>query len=939
VKGKIFAVPFSQQGVTQTLFQNVCDLAKERDFSSILYIASTPRKVKETRMQFSQWVKAEAFIPPQFFTIKDFAVKLYNTYGDKFVLPDFLKPVLIQTLMPTTGIGYAQRIANFIKEFKLYLYKNDPKSVQKEIANLLSGYEQTLKRIDEAFAIYKDYNQTLNNNGWIDSEDLMLNTPSLVKNLTDFNLILEGFFDLTPIEEEILKTLINQSKRTVALAYFDKDQVKAYEIPSRFFKFLQATGNFEIAPPPYSSPTCGGRRGGGEASAYNSRDVKYYAYASMEEEVEGIARQIKKRFIENNLDLAKTVVTFSQLAQYAPLVDRIFPKYGIPYTLIPKKNLKTSPLAIGILELLNAINEDFPRISTTITLTNHFFSAISKSTKNYASLFSKRAKITKGRDNWFYLQKRFKDYFEDDLSEIEKQTLTETEKGIRIFLNQTKGFDKNSAGMKDWVNALKDLLTNLGLFERSFADDPTLSYEYKLIIETLNQLQTLEINFGTKPYTLSEFIKLLDFLFDRKEYEPERKEQGVRVIDIKDTVGLDFENLFFGGLIEGRFPSRPAKDPILSEAVRKQLGLPDIDYHFKLQELDFSRLIHSTEKEPFLTYAQEEADQLLLPSPFLEGTPTSVESDNYLLSDEEVLRYYGQKENISLSNLIAEIDFSQDKVALDLLDQKYGGKNYFSVTELEKYRNCPFTFYIENILELSPEEEPMYEVDAMLWGSIAHKVFELLYKDGNPPVEQLEPKFLKVLDMVLQEEKFPRFWQEVARKIFARIIPEFIQIETDQRKSGFVPYLLERYLRHEINPGLRIKGRFDRIDRNGRLVRVLDYKTGSAYVSLKDITDYGTHLQLPLYAKMMQLERPRSIIDDIGIYSLRDMKIYWLVKGKNNLQDLVSAAVNFAQIAVGNIKQGKFPAQTLNEQDCRRCDYFALCPKQKTAGKNENDKE
>jgi hypothetical protein len=191
--------------------------------------------------------------------------------------------------------------------------------------------------------------------------------------------------------------------------------------------------------------------------------------------------------------------------------------------------------------------------------------------------------------------------------------------------------------------------------------------------------------------------------------------------------------------------------------------------------------------------------------------------------------------------------------------------------------------------------------------------------------------------MVLQEEKFPRFWQEVARKIFARIIPEFIQIETDLRKSGFVPYLLERYLRHEINPGLRIKGRFDRIDRNGRLLRVLDYKTGSAYVSLKDITDYGTHLQLPLYAKMMQLERPISVIDDIGIYSLRDMKIYWLVKGRNNLQDLISAAANFAQIAVANIKQGKFPAQTLNEQDCRRCDYFALCPKQKIAGKNDKE--
>ena len=925
MKGKIFAVPFSQLGITQTLFQNVCDLTKERDFSSILYIASTPRKVKETRMQFSQWVKAQVFIPPQFFTIKDFAVRLYNIYGDKFVLPDFLKPVLIQTLMPTTGIGYAQRIANFIKEFKLYLYKNDPKSVQKEITKLLSGYEQTLKRIDEAFVICKDYNQTLNNNGWIDSEDLMQKTPTLIRNLKDFILILDGFYDLTPIEEEIIKALIDKSKKTVATAYYDETQSKEYEIPYRFLQFLQQIANFELEMRKAES----GRR----------TAIKYYGFASLEEEVEGIARQIKKRFIENNLDLAKTVVTFSQLSQYAPLVDRIFPKYGIPYTLIPKKNLKTSPLAIGILELLKTIAEDCPRISTTITLTNPFFSTISQSTKNYSSLFAKRAKITKGKDNWFYLQKRFETYFEDDISDIDKALLKETEKGIRLFLNRISDFDRGTTGLKDWVSALKDLLTGLGLFERIVADDPTLSYEYKLIIETLNQLQILEANFGSKSYSLTEFIKLLDFLFDRKEYEPDRKEQGIRVIDLKDTVGLDFENLFFGGLIEGRFPNRPAKDPLLSEAVRKHLGLPDIDYHFKLQELDFFRLINSTEKEPFLTYAQEEADQLLLPSPFLEGTLTPLESDNYLLSVEEVLRNQGQKENISLPNLLSEIDFSQDKVALDLLDQKYGGKNYFSVTALEKYRNCPFTFYIENVLELSPEEEPLYEVDALFWGILAHRVLQLLYKDGATPIQEIETKMMEVLETVLQEEKLPRFWQEVAKKIFARIIPEFVQIETELRKTGFVPYLLERYLRHEIIPGLRIKGRFDRIDQCGKLLRVLDYKTGRVYVGIKDIKEYGTHLQLPLYAKMMQLERPRSIIDDIGIYSLREMKIHWLVKGRNDLNELMSAAVNFALSAVESIQQGRFPVQLVDDQDCRQCEYYALCPKQITTEKNETNQE
>lgn len=918
MKGKILTVPFSQQGITQVLFQNACDLTKTKDFSSILYIASTPRKVKETRMQFSQWVNAQAFIPPQFFTIKDFAIQLYNDYGNRFILPDFLKPVLIQSFSPKTNIGYAQRLANFIKEIKIYLFRQNLISIKKEIENLLAGYEHTLKRINEAFAIFQDYNQILNRNGWLDSEDVMQKTPTLIKHLNNFILILDAFYDLTPIEEEILKTLILQSKRTIALAYFDEEKKEVYKIPLKFLRFLQGVTDFEM------------EKWQQESTRRNS--INYYGFSSLEEEVEGIARAIKKRYIENNLDLNKTVVTFSQLSLYAHLVERIFPKYGIPYTLIPKKNLLTSPLAISIIELLKTINEDFPRISMTITLTNPFFSNVSQTVKNYSALFAKRAKIAKGKENWFYLEKRFETYFENDIPENEQALLKATEKGVRQFLNRIKTFDKGLAKIGDWVSTLKDLLNDLGLLERIVAFDPTLNYEYKLIIETLNQLQALEADFSSKSYTLAEFTKLLNFLFNRKEYELDRKEQGIRVIDLKDTVGLDFDDLFFGGLIEGKFPNRPTKDPLLSEAVRKHLGLPDIDYHFKLQELDYFRLTNSTKKEPFLTYACEEADQLLLPSPFLQGTPIFTEPDNYLLSEEEVLRHQGQLEKITLTGLFAEVDFSQDKNALDLLQTKFGAKNYFSVTELEKYRQCPFAFYIENVLELTPEETPSYDIDAMFWGKITHRVFELLYKDGAIPIQEIESKTLLALETVLEEEKLSHFWREVCKKIFSRIIPEFIKTEEAQRREGFVPYLLEKHLRYELEPNLRIKGRFDRIDRSGKKLRILDYKTGQAWVSIPEILEYGTHLQLPLYARLMQLAKPHLAIDDIGIYSLRDMKIIWLVKGKNNLNDLITAAINFARNAVGDILGGKFKATPSEKQDCRNCDYYALCPNQQVTG-------
>ncbi|MCX7785943.1 MAG: PD-(D/E)XK nuclease family protein [candidate division WOR-3 bacterium] len=944
MKGIIYLAPFGKQKTTELLLTKAIESITGNDFSEILYIGPTPRKIREAQITFTKLVNFSGFIPPEFYTIKQFAYDVFEKYAkNKRVLSDFIRPLLIKKLAPEITIGYAQSLADFIREIKQYHPDTSIDELRTKIQQELSakgiiGYEEIQKQIFSAVDILIQYNELLEKNNWVDAEDILKTTTELIQDkLTIKTLVLDGFFyDLTRLEEKLVCELINKAKKIFALSFYDSRTPEAYALPQEFLTFLRNLNVLSEEKLP-------------DLPEIRS-DLPYYVFSSIEDEVEAIASTIKKNFFDQKLSLNHTIVTFSRLRDYESLVRRTFTKYGLPYSIYLTKPLSKTQPVIAVLELLRAIINGYPRSSTVAVLSSPYFKRFSNATKEWVGHYSKLAGIIKDKIDWQGFATRTISAIEDDreLSRQEKQTINDVQKEINTFLALTSKFKQPKNSLSGYAQGLRQLLSQLewcqGLETDNSQPDSNQAIIQQIIkiknelYRILDQIENFESDFGKTDYTEDEFLRIFEYLLNYHQLLPEVEVKGVAVLEFLETRGLDCDHLFFGGLSEDKFPGEPKYDPVLPLWLKQKLNLPSLERHLARAKFHYFRLVNTARFDTFLSYYDTDADRLLLPSPFLGNNQRNFEPFNIIFTHEQNARCQGAIEQINFTEFMAPVNFSQDPEIQKILSQKFGPTHRFSVTYLEKYPRCPYRFYLENVLELSTIEEPRYEIEAKLWGNISHKIMERLYQKQIIPIERLGQEIEKALNAVLQEEKLPVFWQEALRRIFNDLIPDILNIEQQMRTQGFQPLQIEQYFTANLD-GIKLSARIDRIDGKTlsndptlKQVRILDYKTGKIGNITSNHIESGYHLQLPLYAYIVKKNKPKLQIIDVGIYSLTDSKVYWLIakdatKVKpQDLERLIESAVSHTKKIVHQIRNGIFDLKPVYSNDCQICDYVPICP-------------
>lgn len=905
-KGLLIVSPFDEQQLTKKLFKKAVEGISGNDFSHILYIGPTAEKLELARRDFSSVIPFNAYIAPKFFTIKQFAKDLHERFTEREIIPEYLIPLIISRLKDGMSLGYAQCVADLMKDVRNYLPDSSREELRKLLNREFEGYEDLRDKSEEALRIIELYINTLREKNLADDEEVLATAPSLLE--ADFLppklLILDGFYDLTRLEERILRILIKKSDAVFATAFYDGRYPDRYDIPKEFLNLMRDTGCFEEEEVRDIQP--------------ERSDIELLAFSSAEEEVEGIAREIKRQSLEGHISLDDTIVTFSRIADYAPSVRRIFLKYGIPHTMYLQSPLRISPPVVAVLELLRAVNDDFPRLSTSIVLSSPCYPRISNETKRWAPYYAKRASIIKGKSVWHRLARSLKE--SGQIERKEWLLISKVQKGIEVFMSQLAGL-KRDATLSGHINGLREILTRLGFDTNRGFDHHSLEAKNKFL-GILSAIEYMESRFGQTICNLSHFLKTIDYLASRIKCPVEKKPEGVKVMGLLETRGIDAQDIFFGGLIEGRFPGHPKHDPILPENTKINMGLPNIDRYLKRQRLHYFRLCNSSINKPHLSYPTTEGDRLLLASPFFEGEIIPATLGEQILSREEEMRVWGRGENISPT--FEGIDFSGDSEIKDCLRKRFGPRTYISVTGLERYRHCPYLFYLENVLDLRIEHEPTYEIEAKIWGTLIHKLLAFLYQDGFVPIENIKERILACTEKALSEERLPKFWEEVARKIFRNITGQFIAHERDLRTEGLYPIKVEYLLKGKVAPELQLKGRIDRVDGRDGIMRIIDYKTGRIAVT-QAMMERGISIQLPLYAKLLELDEPGLMVDRVAIYSLRDMKVQWFPKGGSKMKHLMDASLGAAKSAAESIRSGVFNPQPAFEKLCGRCPCRSTC--------------
>lgn len=404
-----------------------------------------------------------------------------------------------------------------------------------------------------------------------------------------------------------------------------------------------------------------------------------------------------------------------------------------------------------------------------------------------------------------------------------------------------------------------------------------------------------EMLFGKEDFlNRSTFFKLLD-QYVKALNIPFKGEplNGLQVMGILETRALDFENLIVLSMNEGIMPKTSSGNSFIPFNLRKGFGLPTMEEQHAMYSYYFYRLIQRA-KNVTLAYDSR-----------TEGLSTG-EMSRYLhqLKIESKIRVEEKTLSFDIAPLQAKdvVIEKTPEIMEKLMLYTLPRERAFSPSAIDTYLSCSLRFYYRYIAGMQEPEEVSEEIDAPMFGKIYHKVMEEIYmpfKGKEVQKEDLEKliRGKKELDRQLHLAfKTEYFMQDIKSKsnpeiagkniLIYEIIRKYVvkTLKIDIKTAPFKVLGLEDngQLNFKVNDQLNIffRGIIDRVDEVNGVVRIIDYKTGKAENSFKNIESLGDRhnktrnkaaFQTIIYSMFYAAKNPGAKQVIPGIYALRNI--------------------------------------------------------------------
>ena len=706
-------------------------------------------------------------------------------------------------------------------------------------------------------------------------------------------------------------------------------------------------------------------------------------------EIEHIARKINELIKNENIRYRDICLITKNIESYSSLIKMVFQKYEIPVFIDEKRDLNQNIIIQYVLAILEVLNKNYSYESVFNYLKTGFLEIdeidifkLEKYCIKYGIKNSKfkndfiYGKNEKNKEEVAYLNKLRIQIIEpliDLKNKIEEKKDAENiSKQIYLFLvNQNIESKINKK-----INKLK---------ENTFLD-LAKEYEesYRIIIDILDEINFI---FGKEKITIDSFIKILKIGLKNSELGkiPGTLDQVI-VGDTDRSRSRKTKILFIIGLNDGVFPSINKNQGFIDDDDREVLKNEGIEIAKGTLEnlyddnFNIYKAFTTAEERLYLSYASsdnegkalrvsnlvfrikkiflnlhEESD-VVDKSKKIELINEKITYDDLILKINEfqngfdpeelfytLYKYYEQNERFKyiLRENIKYISFKlNEKIKKENIDKLYGTKLNTSISRLEKYKTCPFSYYLQYVLKLKEKEE--LKVQNFDTGSFMHDVINSFFEEVNNleiklnsiSDEEVESIITKIInEKLLSEnnyifnatEKYKLLVQRLKRiiiKSLKYIIQSLVQSEFKlegtevefAEKGKYKPIVLTL----EDGKTVEITGKIDRIDiaqdENNKYVRIIDYKS-----SVKNI-DYGNvyaGLQLQLITYLDAVCKIEDFVPAGILYfnlleqvinsskKISEEEIEQKIKNNFKMKGLILADVKVAKMHDKNLEKGK----------------------------------
>ena len=311
--------------------------------------------------------------------------------------------------------------------------------------------------------------------------------------------------------------------------------------------------------------------------------------------------------------------------------------------------------------------------------------------------------------------------------------------------------------------------------------------------------------------------------------------KGVQVMGPLEFRGLSFDEVVILDTVEGVLPGTAKYDPILPADIRALFQIRDHSDWEKVYAFNFFSLLGAAGRVHILFPRKDEGDKDCERSRFIERIIYEIEKRTGRAPEALATPLPFSIQSRTLRKVM------KSRACLDKLDSLA-----LSPSSLETYVNCPLQFYFSRIIGLKKREEIAAETESDKIGTIAHKAlwnFYLQYQGrgslAKANLKTLDGDLERFLISAYREFNFDpghglekiRAWallerlQKFIREDRQRIAEKDVQLQWFEKElSGTLPVF------GRLQP-VTIKGRIDRCEAEGEMLRVIDYKTGNFTLS------------------------------------------------------------------------------------------------------------
>lgn len=665
-----------------------------------------------------------------------------------------------------------------------------------------------------------------------------------------------------------------------------------------------------------------------EENIYNPRYKKYdkdtnnlnlFLGKNYYSEVENVAKNITKLVKYENYRYNEIGIITKDIERYSNIFKAVFPKYNIPIFIDEKRLLSQNILIKFVLSLIEILAKNWSYDSVFAYLKTGMLDIELDdiySLENYVIKWG--IKGNKWLKEWDFEDEEEKNVKFNNLRKFIVEPIINLKNNL-IFSKTIKDINKQlylfliENNINNILENKANILKQKGKLE--IANEYISSWN--ILMEVFDEMVLV---LAGQKITFEKYAEILKIGINNKKLGEIPSFQDIVLIgDIERSRTHKVKAVFVLGLNDGSFPSINKNEGFFDDEDRNTLKDKGIELAKttinKLYEDEFNiyKAFTTAEEKLFLSYASSDNEgKTLRPSilinkfkkifPNLKENSDIIDKTIELSTFEEVFdellnnlsklnngeeiekvwynifKVYSEDDNWKdrlikvLYYLQNEQNLTNINISKENIEKLYNNNLVTSVSRLESYKSCPFSYYLKYGLKLS--DKSLFKVESVDTGSFMHDVIDEFFniiRDRNIKIKDIEENNIKLIieEIIDKKLKLKKNYIFVASNKYKILVLRLKRLLIKSMK--YILYSIKASdfevlgnevefkdkkeyppIKIDLDNGktLEIIGKIDRVDiaknSEGKFIRIIDYKSSIKNIDLNEVIS-GINLQLITY--------------------------------------------------------------------------------------------